>query len=203
MMNVIWGVMILTGLAYGIMTGRADAVSEAMLSSAKEAISLCITMLGVLAFWMGIMEIAKEAGVVRWLSAKIRPLLRFLFPKIPEGHPALEHITMNCVSNVLGLGWAATPAGLKAMEGLAQLEEERRSEHIPAMPHGTASNEMCTFLILNISSLQLIPVNVIAYRAQYGSVDPGAVVGPGLAATLVSTLVAVAFCKVMDRRKSV
>ena len=113
--------------------------------------------------------------------------------------------------NFLGLGWAATPAGLKAMESLAELEEERRAAdgsaasqrrvHIPAIPRGVASNEMCTFLILNISSLQLIPVNVIAFRTQYGSVNPTAIVGPGILATAVSTAVAVVFCKVMDYKK--
>ena len=202
-MNMIWGIMIRAGMAYGMITGRADAVSDAVLSSAKEAVTLCITMLGVMAFWMGLMEIAQEAGIVRSLSKKLRPAIRFLFPRIPEGHPAQEHITMNCVANMLGLGWAATPAGLKAMEALAQLEEERRGAEekiFPAMPRGVASNEMCTFLIINISSLQLIPVNVIAYRTQYGSVNPTAIVGPGIAATLVSTLAAVVFCKVMDRK---
>ena len=116
-------------------------------------------------------------------------------------------------ANFLGLGWAATPAGLAAMEELAKLEEERRGEmqepkkshrgrmHISAMPKGVASNEMCTFLILNISSLQLIPVNVIAYRSQYGSVNPTAIVGPGILATAVSTVAAVIFCKMMDRGK--
>ena len=108
---------------------------------------------------------------------------------------------MNFVANFLGLGWAATPAGLKAMECLADLEEERRTADHFAMPRGIASNEMCTFLILNISSLQLIPVNVIVYRSQYGSVNPTAIVGPGIVATLVSTVVAIVFCKVMDRKR--
>ena len=114
------------------------------------------------------------------------------------------------IANVFGLGWAATPAGLKAMEALEELEEERRKgtevrpggrSLRPPVPKGTASNEMCTFLIINISSLQLIPVNIIAYRSQYGSVNPAAIVGPGIAATAVSTIVAVLFCKVMDRTK--
>ena len=110
---------------------------------------------------------------------------------------------MNCVANVLGLGWAATPAGLKAMEALEDLEEDRRAGRAPGpvRKKGIASNEMCTFLILNISSLQLIPVNLIAYRTQYGSVDPMAVVVPGILATAVSTGAAVIFCKVMDNRR--
>ena len=106
------------------------------------------------------------------------------------------------IANVLGLGWAATPAGLKAMESLAELEEERRAGRLPGPVRnkGIASNEMCTFLIINISSLQLIPVNVIAYRAQYGSVNPTAIVGPGIVATMISTVVAVVFCKVIERK---
>jgi spore maturation protein A len=195
-MNLIWGIMILAGLTAGILTGQAQAVSDAVLSSAREAVTLCITMLGVTALWTGLMEIAKDSGLIRRICCRIRPLVRFLFPRIPKDHPAGEHITMNFVANLLGLGWAATPAGLKAMESLAQLEKERRASAVP----GTASNEMCTFLILNISSLQLIPVNIIAYRSQYGSVNPAVITGPGIVATAVSTAVAVVFCKAMDRR---
>ena len=197
-MNYIWGIMILTGVIYGTVTGNVEAVSDAVLSSAKEAVTLCITMLGVMGLWMGLMEIARDAGLIDAISRKIQPLIHFLFPGIPADHPANEHITMNCVANFLGLGWAATPAGLRAMEELAKLEEERREQAGKAMPRGVASNEMCTFLILNISSLQLIPVNVIAYRSQYGSVNPTAVVVPGILATAVSTGVAIVYCKVMD-----
>ena len=118
-----------------------------------------------------------------------------MFPRLPEDHPAGEYIATNLIANVLGLGWACTPAGLKAMEQLAKLEEQR-GKKVTA-----ASNEMCTFLILNISSLQLLPVNVIVYRTQYGSVDPAGVIGPGLAATFVSTAAAVLFCKWQSTRK--
>ena len=108
---------------------------------------------------------------------------------------------MDEIANMLGLGWAATPAGLKAMEELEALEEERRRQKKPgAFGRGTASNEMCTFLIVNISSLQLIPINMIAYRSQYGSVNPTAVVGPGIVATAVSTGAAILFCRIMDRK---
>ena len=184
-------------------TGRMPDITNAALDSSKEAIALCITMMGVMSFWVGLMEIADKAGIVKSLSWKMRPLIRFLFPDMPKGHPAEEHITTNIIANVLGLGWAATPAGLKAMDELGKLEEERRRGILPGpvRRRGTASNEMCTFLILNISSLQLIPVNVIAYRSQYGSVNPMAIVGPGILATAVSTGVAVVFCKVMDCKK--
>lgn len=113
--------------------------------------------------------------------------------------PAREYITTNVIANIFGLGWAATPAGLKAMEALSDLEEERRKTGQQARKKGTASNEMCTFLVLNIASLQLIPVNIIAYRSQYGSVNPAAILAPSLVATLISAVVAVVFCKLMDR----
>ena len=221
-MNLIWAVMILIGILYGTVTGNAAQVSDAVLNSAKEAVALCITMLGVTAVWSGLMEIAKEAGLVEAAAKLLRPFIRFLFPKIPEGHPAAEYITMNCAANLLGLGWAATPAGLKAMKALETLEDERRESHnsksqAKVQSHdsksqtydqshqyfvekGVASDEMCTFLILNISSLQLIPVNLIAYRAQYGSVNPFAIILPGIFATAVSTGAAVIYCKVTQKK---
>lgn len=202
-MNYLWGGMILIGIVYGTATGNLKAVTEAAIDSSKEAVSLCIVMAGVTAMWVGIMRIAENSGLIQAMVRKMKPLMRFLFPNLPEGHSAQEPIAMNMIANFLGLGWAATPAGLKAMESLAELEEERRGKNalLNAVPRSVASNEMCTFLILNISSLQLIPVNVIAYRSQYGSVNPTAIVGPGIMATAVSTGVAVVFCKVMDRKK--
>lgn len=240
-MNYLWGGMILIGIIYGTITGNLDAVTEAAINSSKEAVNLCIVMAGVTAMWVGIMRIAENSGLINSLMKRMNPVLTFLFPNIPEEHRAKSQIAMNMISNFLGLGWAATPAGLKAMEELAKLEEERREQAmeklkrpqeeweaappgsgservrknraaqnarkqqrptpVKAMQRGVASNEMCTFLIINISSLQLIPVNVIAYRSQYGSVNPTAIVGPGIVATAVSTGVAVVFCKVMDRKR--
>lgn len=196
MLNRLWGGMILVGILYGALNGRMQEVTDAALASSKEAVTLAITMTGVMALWVGLMEIAKESGVVEGLSGKLRPFLTFLFPGIPKNHPAMEHIAVNFVANFLGLGWAATPAGLRAMKSLADLEKER-----PTVPKGAASNAMCTFLILNVSSLQLIPVNMIAYRSQYGSVNPTAIVGPAIAATAVSGTVSVLFCKILDRKK--
>lgn len=190
MLNLIWAAMIIVGVVYGFLTGNAEAVGNACLDSAKEAVTLCITMLGVMGFWCGLMEIATGAGLIQSLTRKIRPFVHWMFPNLPKDHEANNHITTNIIANVLGLGWAATPAGLKAMEALGELNEHRTA----------ASNEMCTFLILNISSLQLIPVNVIAYRSQYGSVNPAAVVGPSIIATTVSTAVAVIYCKIKARK---
>ncbi|MCD7836067.1 MAG: nucleoside recognition protein, partial [Lachnospiraceae bacterium] len=197
MLNYIWAFMILIGVVYAACTGQMEAVTNAALDSADEAISLCITMAGVMALWMGLMEIATEAGLVRRMTDGIGPFLSFMFPHIPDGHPARGYIATNIIANVLGLGWACTPAGLKAMEALAELEAERGNpEYIQARHERHASPEMCSFLILNISSLQLIPVNMIAYRSQYGSAKPAAIIAPAIAATLISTVVAIVYCKI-------
>ncbi len=234
MLNYIWAFMIMVGVVYGALTGNIKEVSNAALDSAGEAVSLCITMMGVMALWVGLMEIAHTSGLIAKLTKGIQPFVSFMFPRIPVGHAAREYISANIIANVLGLGWACTPAGLKAMEELAKLEEERGNpgylsadrvagshskERAVGYGRGSiadglegtgekmgkrervASNEMCTFLILNISSLQLIPVNMIAYRQQYGSVNPAGIIGPAIAATFVSTAVAVVYCKVKDSRK--
>ena len=196
-MNGLWAGMMLAAVVYGAFYGTLPDITQAALDSAKEAVTLSMTMLGILAFWMGLMQIGTASGLVERLTKGVEPLLRRLFPRIPAGHPAMGQIALNCIANMLGLGWAATPAGLKAMEELLKLEEIRR-ERGEGVPVGTASDEMCTFLVLNISSLQLVPVNIIAYRSQYGSVNPAAVTGPAIVATLVSTGAAVVFCKIMN-----
>lgn len=203
MMNYIWGGMLIIGIIFGVATGNMQAVTDAVLQSSKEAVTLGISMLGIVAFWTGLMEVAQEAGVITGLTRLIAPFMRFLFPDIPKGHRAWDSLSANFVANILGLGWAATPAGLRAMEELSKLEEDRRKRRLPGpvRKRGIASNEMCTFLIINISSLQLIPVNVIAFRSQYGSVNPAGIVGAGIMATTVSTLVAVVYCKIMDERR--
>lgn len=214
MLNYIWAFMIAVGILYGAFTGNIEAVSNAALDSAREAVDLCITMIGVMGLWVGLMEIAKDSGLIRRMTRGIQPFVSFMFPRLPKDHAAREYISANLIANILGLGWACTPAGLKAMEALQELNEEEcaRNQGLrgvadtgcagrPGFDPKVASNEMCTFLILNISSLQLIPVSVIAYRSQYGSVNPTAVVGPGILATLVSTLAGIAFCRLMDRKR--
>ena len=195
--------MIVLGIVFGAITGNMKEITEAALDSAGEAVSLCITMAGVMALWVGLMEIAEKSGLLLKLTNMLSPFVSFMFPRIPKGHKARDYISTNIIANILGLGWACTPAGLKAMEELAKLEEERRNPAYSSRSgkERIASNEMCTFLILNISSLQLIPVNMIAYRQQYGSVNPAGIIGPAILATFVSTAVAVVYCKVKDRRR--
>ncbi|MDD6742535.1 MAG: nucleoside recognition protein [Roseburia porci] len=186
-MNYLWAGMILIGVVYGAFTGNLTAVTKQALNSAGEAVTLCITMAGVMAFWVGLMEIAQQAGIIRGLSARLDPVLSFLFPDIPKGHKAREAIATNVVANFFGLGWAATPVGLSAMKELKKLQKPEDTD---------ASDAMCDFLILNISSLQFIPVNMIAYRSQYGSVDPSRIVGPAIVATTISTAAAIIFMKI-------
>ena len=215
MLNYIWAFMILIGVVFGAFTGNIEAVSQAALDSAGEAVSLCITMIGVMALWVGLMEIAQKSGLIAKMTKGISPFVSFIFPDIPRNHPAREYISTNLIANILGLGWACTPAGLKAMEELANLEAQRGNpEYLTEMGAGkkdmvfskkerTASKEMCDFLILNISSLQLIPVNMIVYRQQYGSVNPTAVIAPAIVATFISTLAAVVFCKMKALRQKI
>lgn len=215
MMNYIWGGMLIIGIIFGVATGNMQAVTDAVLQSSKEAVTLGISMLGIVAFWTGLMEVAQEAGVITGLTRLIAPFMRFLFPDIPKGHRAWDSLSANFVANILGLGWAATPAGLRAMSDLEELERARgNNEFVVTAASGSlgslqncearaASNEMCTFLVMNISSLQLIPVNIIAYRSQYGSANPAAVIAPAIVATFFSTVVAVVYCKVVGRKQGV
>lgn len=196
MMNYLWGGMILLGVIYGALTGNLDAVTEGVVNSAREAVTLCISMAGITALWTGIMKIAERTGLVEKLARGFQPVLRFLFPELEGETKANHYISLNFLSNFLGLSWASTSSGLTAFQELARLNRE-------AGGGSTASKAMCTFLIINVSSLQLIPVNMIAYRAQYGSPQPAAIVGPAILATGVSTTVAVVFCKVMNRKRGV
>ncbi len=196
MLNYLWSFMILIGILWGALNGNLEQVTQGFLDSAKDAVTLGITMLGIMSFWCGILEVGNRAGLIGWLTGKMGPVLDYLFPGISRTHPARKPIAVNIVANILGLGMAATPAGLEAMQEMAK-EAERDDDNKGV----TATNDMCTFLIINISSLQLIPVTMIAYRSQYGSSDPMAVVGPALIATTISTLAAVIFCRLAGGRR--
>ena len=187
--------MIVIGIAVAAFQGKIGNVGTAAIDSSKEAVMLCITMLGVMSMWTGIMNVAKKAGLIDAMTRALRPVLRFLFPDIPREHEANEYIAANIIANVLGLGWAATPYGLKAMAALREWQKENGETG------NVASTDMCTFLIINISSLQLIPVTVIAYRSQYHSADPAVITGPAIAATAVSTAAAVLFVKWAGQKK--
>jgi spore maturation protein A len=192
MLNYIWGGMILIGVSVAAFTGRLPEVTNAAIASSKEAVTLSVTMLGILSMWTGIMRIAEDSGLIKMLTRRLMPVLRWLFPTIPKGHKAMEYIATNFIANFLGLGWAATPPGIMAMEQLQTLN-----------PHkDTASREMCMFMIVNMSSLQLVAVNMLAYRAQYGSQNPSEIIGPGIFTTLISTIASIIFVKLIEVRKN-
>ena len=183
MLNYLWGGFILAGIMAAAFTGNMHNVTTGVIDQAKEAVTTCITMLGVLSMWTGLMNIAQKSGLTKRMTKGLMPMLRLLFPDIPKDNAAYEHIGNNVVANILGLGWASTPAGLYAMEELDKLNGHRES----------ASDMMCDFMIFNMSSLQIISVNMIAYRSQYNSQNPSEIIGAGLFATLVSTVVSVLF----------
>ena len=188
MLNILWVIMIAGGIFFAAFHGTMGQITESFISSSTEAVNLCIFMLGVIGVWNGMMEIAVKSGLMKKIAKTMYPFIHWLFPDIPPRHKANEYIAANMAANILGLGWAATPAGLKAMQELQKLEEGG----------GRASDMMCAFLVLNISSLQLVPINMIAYRSQYGSVNPAAVVLPAICATMISTIAGIAFIKMME-----
>lgn len=191
MLDSIWLGMILCSILFALFKGTIPELSLAIIESSHEAVTLCITLAGVVALWNGLMKLAERSGLMNRLAQSLNPVLRFLFPDIPEGHPALQHISANFVANFMGLGWAATPPGIAAMKSLQTLQPEKEE----------ASDMMCVFMVMNLSSLQLIPINMLAYRMQYGSADPAAIVLPSLLATAVSTLTAVLFIRYKLRRR--
>ena len=188
MLNILWVIMIAGGIFFAAFHGTMGQITESFISSSTEAVNLCIFMLGVIGVWNGMMEIAVKSGLMKKIAKTMYPFIHWLFPDVPPRHKANEYIAANMAANILGLGWAATPAGLKAMRELQKLEEGG----------GRASDMMCAFLVLNISSLQLVPINMIAYRSQYGSVNPAAVVLPAICATMISTIAGIVFIKIME-----
>ena len=166
-MTYLWGGMLIIGIVFGALNGNLQEVTEAVISSSKEAVALCISMAGITAMWTGIMKIAENTGLVSLLSRGMKPVLRFLFPDISPESQAGKYISLNFLSNILGLSWASTSSGLCAVRELQKLNEEdckRRGVTKKRAPH-IASTAMCTFMIINVSSLQLLPMNMIAYRA--------------------------------------
>ncbi len=191
MLNTLWGAMILIGILVASLTGRLTDVTDVVLSSSKETVNLCLTMLGIMATWTGLLKIAEKAGLIDSLSKKMMPLLVYLFPDIPKGHKAFKYIATNMIANMFGLGWAATPAGIAAMKEMQSLNRDK----------DVASKSMCMFMIVNMSSLQIVSMNIIAFRTEYGSMNPTSIIIPGLISTIVSTVVGVVTTKIIERVK--
>lgn len=189
MLNAVWIGLIAAAVVVGAATGRLDAVTKAAFDSARGAVELAIGLVGVMALWLGVMRIAEEAGLARALARLLRPAARRLFPDVPADHPALAAILLNVSASWLGLGNAATPLGLKAMEELQKLNPAK----------DTASNAMVTFLALNTSSITLVPATIIAVRVTLGSANPTEIVVPTILASACATVVAVTAAKLLER----
>ena len=190
MLNKIWIFMIASGFFVSSLVGNAQEAANALIGGAKEAVEIFIVLMGSVAMWSGFMKIAEKSGLVDAMAEKIMPLLRLLFPDVPKKSRAMKYIALNMAANFFGLGWAATPSGIMAVKELYEMEG--RQEY--------ATNSISMFMIINMSSIQLVSVNIISYRLKYGSVDPGIIVLPGILATAVSTITAVFACKIFERR---
>ncbi|HWV38523.1 MAG TPA: nucleoside recognition domain-containing protein [Vulgatibacter sp.] len=186
-MGIVWFLLLALGLAAAVAGGDVEGFTKGALDGAGGAITLAIGLVGMLALWSGLLRIAQEAGLTALLSRAVAPLMRRLFPDVPKDHPAVAAMTLNLAANVLGLGNAATPIGLDAMEKLQTLN--RRKD--------TATDAMVLFLVINASSVQLVPATVVALRAAGGAAAPADVVGPTLLATFVSTVVGIAAAKIL------
>jgi spore maturation protein A len=192
MVNFIWLFFILSGFIVAAIQGNVDAVTQAAFEGAKSGVSVCFGLISILVFWLGMMRIAEDAGILSKLAVLLRPFIRFLFPSVPKNHPALGYIMSNMSANILGLGNAATPMGIKAMQELQKLNPDKEK----------ASTAMCTLLALNTSSITLIPATLIAIRMNFNSLNPAEIVGTTLIATIISTTAAI-FVDRWYRRRSV
>lgn len=197
MINYVWALMIIVGVIAGVISGQPGELVEAILGSSSEAVTLIIGMIGIMSLWNGLIKVADAAGITEWLTRKLSGVIRYLYPSVPKDSECAKNLTLNLVANFLGLGYAATPSGLAAMKELIRLRDERlRKIDKLADKKAYPSNDMCTFLILHVCSMQLIPVNLIAYRNQYGSINPGAVVGYGMVTSTICLLVAILYSKI-------
>lgn len=181
MINVIWLVMILSGILMAGLKGNPEIITDAAFSASKAAVRYSLELIGVMGFWLGMMRIAEEAGLIRLFARLLRPVTRPLFPSIPEGHPAMGTILMNISANILGLGNAATPFGLKAMEQLQSLNPQKEK----------ASDAMCTFLAINTACITLLPTMIIGIRLSASSGNATEIIGPTLFATSMGMAIAI------------
>jgi spore maturation protein A len=181
MVNIIWVMMAMIGIVFAAVNGTMDEVNAAIFKGAKEAVTISIGMISILVFWLGLMKIAEEAGLLKALGTLAKPIVKRLFPEVPPNHPAMGYIVSNMIANMFGLGNAATPMGIKAMEELKKLHGNK----------DVASRSMVTFLAINTSSITLIPATVISIRMTYGSAAPGEIIGTTLVASALGTIGAV------------
>ena len=190
MLNYIWAFMLLASVITAIFTGRISLVAEAAIAGAGEGASLVLGMLGVMCFWTGLMEIAEKSGIISALSRFLSPITRLLFPRLPKDDPAAGAIVMNMAANLLGMGNAATPLGLRAMRLLDARNHEKER----------ASNEMCMFVLINTASLQLLPTTLLLLRQTTGSENPGEIIVPIWIVSVCALVVGVISAKMFEKR---
>ena len=176
-MNTVWFLVVCISIVFAVVNGRLDGFTKAMFEAGKAAVEVCLYLVGIVSLWLGLTKILEDAGLIYKLSNFFRPAIALLFRNIPEGHPSITAITLNLLANLFGLGNAATPLGIKAMEDLQTLNPEK----------DTITFEMMLFIVINTSSIQLVPFTVIGLLASYGSHNPNAVVLPTLIATVISS----------------
>ena len=192
MVNLVWVAMAVIGIVYAMINGTMEAINKAVFDGAKDAVTICIGLISVLVFWLGLMKIAEEAGLLKKLVALFMPIVKRLFPEIPKDHPSMGFILSNMMANFFGLGNAATPLGIKAMEQLKELNGGKDS----------ASRSMVTFLALNTSAFTLIPTTVISIRMTYESANPTEIVGVTFIAQVLSMIGAIWIDRYFYRRRS-
>ncbi len=189
MLNIIWPIFIIISVIYAFFSGNVQKINDSIFSSTNDAINLCISLLGTICLWNGIMKIAKDTGIIYRITRFIKPIIRFLFPNIDENSEVCNEISMNMTANILGLGNAATPLGLKAMKSLQKNNKQK----------GVLTDEMIMFIVINTASIQLIPTTVIAIRSSMGAFDPTKIVFPVWIATICAGMTGIIATKVCIR----
>ncbi|MBD7915874.1 spore maturation protein [Clostridium sp. Sa3CUN1] len=189
MINYIWFVMVFFGVLIGLFTGNGEVISKSIINSADSTVNMIIGLVGLMCFWCGVMKVAEKSGLTNKLAKVLKPILKLIFKEAAKDEKALGAIVMNITANMMGLGNAATPFGIKAMQEMDRLNKEK----------GVASNDMSLFLVLNAACIQFIPSTVISIRAASGSDNPGAIILPALLASTVAAITGVFICKILQR----
>ncbi len=189
MINYIWFIMIFLGILVGLFSGNGEVISKSIINSADSTVSMIIGLVGLMCFWCGVMKVAEKSGFTNKLAKVLRPILKIIFKEAAKDEKALGAIVMNITANMMGLGNAATPFGIKAMQEMDRLNNEK----------GVASNDMALFLVLNAACIQLVPSTVISIRAAVGSSNPGAIILPAVLASTFAAITGVVLCKILQR----
>lgn len=192
MLNILWPIFIILSFIYALISGKVNEVNNGIFTSLSDAVELTITFLGTICLWNGIMEIAKKTSLINKMTNMLKPFINFLFPDLKENKTAKQEISMNMIANILGLGNAATPLGIKAMKTM-QKENKKKD---------TLTNSMMMFIVINTASLQLIPTNVIAIRTSLNSENPTSIILPVWIATIIAAIVGIAFTKLLIKKSN-